>query len=244
MGVYVNNERIVKDVRTPIHDGDVINISVDRKTFEDEAEWKKHEPLSFILKNDLNKRPANKNSNGMKQAKKNNNKPLVEKIKNGIDKNGNLAGTQSKNEAEDDQPLSKLVQNINVKNASTSLQPMVSIPRNRAIDNLLRPNFLRAHLNNAFEALNGTSNQTNILKRKIDFSGIQIPPKIPRFNTLTGACNLSPRDNTGFIDEHIYGKFINSLIHFNVDTLLRRESYRELQRVRTQCYDNWEEYER
>lgn len=244
MGVYVNNERIAKDVRTPIHDGDVINISVDRRTFEDEAEWKKHEPLSFILKNDLNDRPVNKNSNGIKQTKKNSDKPLVEKNKIGIDGNGNLADIHSEDEAEDDQPLSKLVQNINVKNASTSLQPMVSIPRNRAIDNLLRPNFLRSHLNDAFEALNGTSNQTNILKRKIDFSGIKIPPKIPRFNSLTGDCNLSPRDNTGFIDEHIYGKFINSLIHFNIDTISRKESYRGLQRVRTQYYDNWEEYER
>lgn len=263
MGVYINNHKIVKNMKTPISIGDVINLSVNRLYLTRKV-WKQYKHLSFILKKTILVDDSDSNANNQElqiidlcgdsndEEEGNSSSNLVGNNTNGIDNNTNGdSGVKDENEVDDDiydQPLSERTKRNKeeIKDESTTSQNSTKSPsiastsKKQTKSDQPKLNITQTQLNDALNNALIRNSQSKDLKRKIDFSEIEIPvaSKIPKFRF-----RLSPRDDDRYVDD-IHEKFISTVIDFDIEPLLKRKSCRDRRRVRTQYYDNFEEFER
>lgn len=113
MGVYVNNTRITKNVKTSIGVGDVISISTDRKIVKSREIWNKLRHLSFTLKCNLN---AVDHSNAVEQ-----NNEIIDLSDGEEDQpnNNDIDDNSQGNETdEDEEPLANLISKQHEENVS------------------------------------------------------------------------------------------------------------------------------
>lgn len=290
MGVYINNHRIVKNMKTPISIGDVINLSVNRLYLTRKV-WKQYKHLSFILKktflvDDCAVSSSNANNQEFQiidlcgdsddEEEGHTSSNSVENNTNGIGNNTNGDfGVKDENEIDDDvydQPLSERAKknkkemkdnkndkpvvealsimveksNESTQNKSTtspnSTKPpsIASTSKKQAKSVQPKLNITQTQLNDALNDAFIRNSQSKHLKRNLNFSEIEIPvaSKIPKFRFL-----LSPRDDDRYVDD-IHEKFISTVIDFDIESLLKQKPCRDRRRVRTQYYDDFEEYER
>lgn len=117
MGVYVNNNRITKNVKTSIGVGDVISISTDRKIVKSREIWNNLRHLSFTLKCNLNAmdRPnAAEQDNEIIDLSDGEGDQPSEHNSNDIDDN-----SQENETDEDEEPLANLLSKQEKENVSS-----------------------------------------------------------------------------------------------------------------------------